>query len=165
GLDPNILEVIATFIEPVLTHEKKKPRDNNRKDDLLKDAALAMSSNELQRASEIFHQLAIICFEQEQFDEGMDFIIRAEDAKTGIVAEPFEAGNHGKKRGYKEHLADLQGKAIIFFERAEYDKVKNILKQMVAMAEQIRDPILEANYKQNLRKVEHASKAATNKRK
>ncbi len=148
-----------------MSPSRKEPRDRNRKEELLREIALATASKNYQRASEIFHELANICFEEEKFDEGMDFIHRSEEAKAGVLPGSSESQDHAKNRGCKAHLAKLQEQATIFFERAEFTKAGNVLKQMIAVAEQIGDPILEANYKHNLRKVEDAARSAAKKMK
>jgi tetratricopeptide (TPR) repeat protein len=70
------------------------------------------------------------------------------------VEEGAQAGTEVEKlSAYKKDLIDLQNKASKFFAERNWSEAKNCIKEMLAIAKKIQDPVLIRNYEANLRKI------------
>jgi hypothetical protein len=54
---------------------------------------------------------------------------------------------------YKKDLLELQNKASKLFAEKNFNEAKNCIKEMLAIAKKIQDPVLIRNYEANLRKI------------
>ena len=54
---------------------------------------------------------------------------------------------------YKKELVDLQNRASKAFAEKNFSEAKESIKQMLAIAKKIQDPVLIRNYEANLRKI------------
>ena len=64
-------------------------------------------------------------------------------------------------RIYKKDLVDLQNKASRLFAEKNWPEAKNCIKEMLAIAKKIQDPVLIRNYEANLRKIIAMEKGGT----
>lgn len=70
------------------------------------------------------------------------------------VDEGAQAGSEVEKlSAYKKDLIDLQNKASKLFAERNWAEAKNCIKEMLAIAKKIQDPVLIRNYEANLRKI------------
>ncbi len=72
--------------------------------------------------------------------------VRVEEAEK--PAEELEQLNI-----YKKDLLDLQNRASKLFAEKNFNEAKNCIKEMLAIAKKIQDPVLIRNYEANLRKI------------
>jgi len=78
------------------------------------------------------------------------------------VEEGAAAGSDVEKLGaYKKDLIDLQNKASKLFAERNWPEAKNCIKEMLAIAKKIQDPVLIRNYEANLRKIISMEKGGT----
>jgi tetratricopeptide (TPR) repeat protein len=110
----------------------------------MKDAEDALVKGEFEEAAKLFKEIASICFELEEFDIGMELVNKAEKLLLFEFDEDFDKSSRT--------LISLQDQASKAFRRQEYQESIKILKKMVAIAENKKDPVLVKNYKENIKK-------------
>lgn len=137
------------MMEKPAIRDKKEERWklNRKREKMVNQVEGAISNGNLRFAAKICKEIADICFELGDFEIGLKFIEQRERITTTIKDDAGEVAK------YRYHLENLQEKALKAFFTKDFKRAKNLIKQMLAIAEAIGNIQLIKNYKKNLKKV------------
>ena len=126
------MKVNVMMLEPIPERSKKDPGTISRlKDRKIMDAELSWNVREFEEAARLFKEAAELCFDTGEFELAIQLLDKGEAARNH---KPFESN-----LSYEKHVTTLDARLTKAMANNDTKQARNILKQMIAIAEQSRD--------------------------